>query len=69
MITKVFTEEIGRNVKVYVDDIVVKSEKVKEHINDLAGVFNVLRKLGVKLNPERYVFGISPGKFLRFMVS
>lgn len=69
MINKVFIEQIGRNVEAYVDDIVVKSEKDEEHVNDLTKVFNVLRKFRVKLNPEKCVFGMTAGKFLEFMVS
>ncbi|GKV03855.1 hypothetical protein SLEP1_g16097 [Rubroshorea leprosula] len=44
-------QQIGRNLEVYVDDIVVKSLKVKDHIADLEETFNNLRQ-GIKVNPE-----------------
>lgn len=62
-------EQIRRNVEPYIDDIIVKSEKAKEHIDNLKEVCNVLRKSKVKLNIERCVFEVGKGKFLSFMVS
>lgn len=67
MINNVPTKQKGRNVETYIDDIVVKSEKVGEHVKDLEEVFSMLRKFRVKLNAKKCVFGIVVGKFLRFM--
>lgn len=69
MINKLFTEKIGRNVEVYVDDIVVKSEKVEKYVDDLMEIFNVLRNFKVKFNPKKCIFGMAARKFLGFMVS
>ena len=40
----VFHGMIGRNVEVYVDEIVVKSDSCKQHIADLKEVFQALRQ-------------------------
>lgn len=69
MINKVFTEQICRNVEAYTDDIVVKSEKVDDHVKDLEEVFSVLRKFGEKLNPKKYMFGVAVRRCLGFIVS
>jgi hypothetical protein len=69
MTAKVFCSQIGRNVLTYVDDIIVKSTKQENHITDLQETFANFRKAGLKLNPEKYVFGVKKGKFLGCLVS
>jgi hypothetical protein len=61
--------QIGRNVLTYVDDIIVKSTKQEIHIADLQETFANFRKAGLKLNPEKCVFGVKKGKFLGCLVS
>uniref|UniRef100_A0A2N9F216 Uncharacterized protein n=1 Tax=Fagus sylvatica TaxID=28930 RepID=A0A2N9F216_FAGSY len=60
---------IGRNVEVYVDDMLVKSKENEDHLTDLKETFQALRTYNMKLNPEKCAFGVSSGKFLGFMVS
>ncbi|GKV14629.1 hypothetical protein SLEP1_g25472 [Rubroshorea leprosula] len=69
MVTIVFRAQIGRNLEVYVDDIVVKSLKAEDHLADLDETFNNLRKNRMRLNPAKCIFGVESGKFLGFMVS
>jgi hypothetical protein len=69
MIAKVLHSQIGRNVLTYVDDIIVKSTKQENHITDLQETFANFRQAGLKLNPEKYVFGVKKGKFLGCLVS
>ena len=64
-----FSHQIGRNVEVYVDDMLVKSNDEADHLDDLRETFNTLRKYKMKLNPTKCVFAVSSGKFLGFMVS
>ena len=56
--TQVFGDHIGRTFEAYVDDIVVKSRKVRDLIDDLNIAFKCLREKGIKLNPEKCVFGV-----------
>ena len=63
-----FKKQIGRNVEVYADDMLVKSKKEEDHLDDLKETFNTLRQYSMKLNPSKCVFGVSSGKFLGFMV-
>ena len=53
----------------YVDDMLVKSKEEEDHLDDLNETFNTLRQYSMKLNPSKYAFGVSSGKFLGFMVS
>ena len=63
------THQIGRNVQVYVDDMLVKSLHENDHLDDLQEIFDTLRSYNMKLNPSKCVFGVTAGKFLGFMVS
>ena len=69
MVNRIFSQQIGRNVKVYVDDILVKTNDEIDHLDNLRETFNTLRKYKMKLNPMKCVFTVSSGKFLGFMVS
>jgi hypothetical protein len=69
MTAKVLHSQIGRNVPTYVDDIIVKSMKQENHIADLQETFANFRQAGLKLNPEKCVFGVKKGKFLGCLVS
>ena len=39
MMTKMFEPQLGKNIEVYIDDMVVKSKTNIEHVNDLGSVF------------------------------
>jgi hypothetical protein len=65
----VFGEHIGRTVEAYVDDIIVKTRKASDLLSDLETTLRCLRAKGVKLNPEKCVFGVPRGMLLGFIVS
>jgi hypothetical protein len=65
----VFREHIDRTVEAYVDDIVVKMRNASDLLSDLETTFKCLRAKGVKLNPEKCVFGVLRGMLLGFIVS
>ena len=69
LVNQMFKKQIGRNVEVYVDDMLVKSKEEKDHLDDLKETFITLRQYSIKLNPSKCAFGVSLGKFLGFMVS
>jgi hypothetical protein len=65
----VLKKQIGRNIEVYIDDIVVKSKKHGDLLDDLKETFDNLRKYKIMLNPNKCVFSMSSGKLLGYMVS
>ena len=69
LMNKMFTHQIGRNVQVYVDDVLVKSLRENDHLNNLQETFDTLRSYNMKLNPSKCVFEVTTRKFLGFMVS
>ena len=64
-----FRPQIGRNVEVYVDDMLVKSQDEGKHLDDLQETFNTLKQYNMRLNPNKCAFRVSSGKFLGFMIS
>ena len=69
LVNHAFSHQFGRNVEVYVDDMLVKSKDEANHLDYLKETFSTLRKYNMKLNPAKCVFAIASGKFLGFMVS
>ena len=69
LMNKMFAHQIGRNVHVYVDDMLVKSLHENDHLNDLQETFDTLQSYNMKLNPSKCAFRVTAGKFLGFMVS
>ena len=69
LVNHMFFHQIGRNVKVYVDDMLVKGKDEANHLDCLKETFSTLHKYNMKLNLAKCVFAVASGKFLGFMVS
>jgi hypothetical protein len=65
----VFGDHIRSTVEAYVDDIVVKTRKAGNLVSDLRIAFGCLQANGVKLNPEKCVFGVLRGMLLGYIIS
>lgn len=69
LVNRMFASQIGVNMEVYVDDMLVKTKHQKDHVKDLTECFTILRKYNMKLNPQKCSFGVSSRKFLGFIVN
>ena len=69
LVNHMFRPQIGWNVEVYMDNMLVKSLDKKKHLDGLQETFDTFRQYNMKLNPSKCAFGVSSGKFLGFMVS
>ena len=69
LVNHMFSHQIGRNVEVYVDDMLVKCKDKTNHLDDLKETFSILCKYNMKLNPTKCVFAVASGKFLGSVVS
>ncbi|GJT82053.1 reverse transcriptase domain-containing protein [Tanacetum coccineum] len=69
LVDKAFQRQIGRNLEVYVDDLVIKSRTEEEIIRDITETFKTLRQINMKLNPKKCTFGMQEGMFLGYKVS
>ena len=64
-----FELQLGKNIEIYIDDMVVKSKMVSEHLGHLRAIFEILRKYKLRLNASKCSFSVGSGKFLGYMVN
>ena len=69
MMMRIFESQLGKNIEIYINDMVVKSKVVSEHLGDLGNILEVLRKYKLRLNASKCSFGVRSGKFLGYMVT
>ena len=69
MMTRMFEPQLGKNIEIYIDDMVVKSKVVSKHVRDLGDIFKILRKHKLHLNAAKCSFGVGSGKFLGYIVT
>ena len=64
-----FGPQLGKNIEIYIDDMVVKSKVESDRVNDLGNIFDILRRYKLRLNASKYSFSVGSGKFLGYMVT
>ncbi|GKC68950.1 reverse transcriptase domain-containing protein, partial [Tanacetum coccineum] len=64
LVDKAFNRQIGRNLEVYVDDLVIKSHSEAKVVRDIKEMFRTLRKINMKLNPKKCTFRAAEGTFM-----
>ena len=69
MMTRIFESQLKKNIEIYIDDMVVKSKRVSEHLGDLGAIFEILRTYKLHLNASKCSFGVGSSKFLGYMVT
>ena len=69
IMTRMFKSQLGKNIEIYIDDMVVKSKVVSEHLGDLGTIFEILRMYKLRLNASKCSFDMGSGKFLGYMVT
>jgi hypothetical protein len=62
-------EQNGRNIEVYVDDIVIKPTKADTLLDNLHKTFTNLDRYNIKLNPKKCSFGVPTGQLLGHLIS
>ena len=69
IMTRMFEPQLGKSIEIYIDDMMVKSKVVSEHLGDLENIFEILRKHKLRLNASKCSFGVRSDKFLGYMVT
>nr|GEZ85917.1 hypothetical protein [Tanacetum cinerariifolium] len=69
LVNKTFDSQIGRNIEVYIDDLVINSHTEAEMLRDIGETFRTLRKINMKLNPQKCTYGAVEGMFLGYMIT
>jgi hypothetical protein len=64
----IFHDLLGVILEVYIDDIIIKSARLHDHLADLRLAPERMRRYGLKMNPLKCAFGVSAGKFLGFII-
>lgn len=68
LLNKIFKEKFGKTMEVYIDGMLMKSLKAKDHIEHLRQKFEILNKYQIILNSEKCTGKVSTGMFLWYMV-
>ena len=69
MMAKMFEPQLDKSIEVYIDNMVVKSKVVSEHVGDLGKIFEILRKHKLCLNASTCSFSVGSSKFLGYMAT
>ncbi|XP_024007318.1 uncharacterized protein LOC112083520 [Eutrema salsugineum] len=69
LVNKMFTEQLGKTMEVYIDDMLVKSLEEKDHVKHLQDCFEQLNLHNMKLNPAKCRFTVTSGVFLGYLVT
>ena len=69
LMTRMFKPQLDKSIEAYIDDMMVKSKVVFEHVGDLGNIFKILRKHKLRLNASKCSFDVGSGKFLGYMVT
>ncbi|GKC62740.1 reverse transcriptase domain-containing protein [Tanacetum coccineum] len=69
LIDKVFSCQVGRNMEVNADEMVIKSDSKEEMLADIKETLKRLQVINLKLNPKKYSFGVEEGRFLGHLVT
>jgi hypothetical protein len=64
----IFHDFLGIVLEIYIDDVIVKSDSVNNHLADLRLALGRMHRYGLKMNPLKCAFGVSAGKFLGFII-
>ena len=64
-----FHDMIHNEIKVYIDDMIARSQTKEEHLDHLHKLFERLKKYKLGLNPNKWNFGVRSSKLLGFNVS
>jgi ferredoxin len=65
----IFAKQIGRNLELYIDDLVVKTKEGGSQTEDLKEILQQVRKYNMRLNPTKCTFCVQVGKFLGFLLT
>ncbi|XP_024006401.1 uncharacterized protein LOC112082919 [Eutrema salsugineum] len=69
LVNKMFADQLGCTMEVYIDDMLVKSMVAGDHVGHLKRCFKTLNEYGMKLNPAKCTFGVTSGEFLGYVVT
>lgn len=69
LVNVISANHLDKKMEVYIDNMMIKSLQTTDYISHLANCFSILRQYNMHLNPSKYSFGVSFGKFLGYLVN
>ncbi|GKE60341.1 NYNRIN-like protein [Tanacetum coccineum] len=69
MMDKVLTDQRGRNVEVYLEEIVVKRKNEQSLVHDVEETLRKLKSVNIKIDPNTSSFRVEEGKFIGHIVT
>ncbi|WZZ44804.1 hypothetical protein YC2023_041063 [Brassica napus] len=69
LVNRIFSEQRGKTMEVYIDDMLVNSLDEQDHISHLEECFAKLNAHNMKLNPAKCRFAVASGEFLGYLVT
>lgn len=54
----VFSSQIGRNMEVYMEGMMIKTPEGRDHVVDMEEMFVSVTKFNMRLNPDKGTFGV-----------
>ena len=69
MMTRMFKSQLGKNIEIYINDMMVKSKVISKYLGNLRIIFEILRKYKLRLNASKCSFDVGSGKFLGYIVT
>nr|GFB48038.1 reverse transcriptase domain-containing protein [Tanacetum cinerariifolium] len=69
LVDKAFDIQVGQNIEVYIDDLVIKSHTEIKMLRDIDETYRTLQKINMKVNPKKCTFRAGEGMFLGYMIS
>ncbi|GKB20639.1 hypothetical protein Tco_0854562 [Tanacetum coccineum] len=68
MMEKVLTDQKGRNVEIYLKEVVIKSKSEQNLVQDIEEILRKLKRVNIKIDPTTSSFGVKEERFLGHMV-
>nr|GEV45257.1 reverse transcriptase domain-containing protein [Tanacetum cinerariifolium] len=69
LIDKVFGNQMGHNLEIHIDDMIIKSNSEEDMLVDIKETFKKLRVINMKLNLKKCSFGVEEGLFFRHLIT
>ncbi|XP_048611606.1 uncharacterized protein LOC125585927 [Brassica napus] len=69
LVNRMFFEQLGKTMEVYIDDMLVKSLHAEDHVSYLEECFTRLNLHNMKLNPAKCRFAVASEEFLGYLVT
>ncbi|GJW29453.1 reverse transcriptase domain-containing protein [Tanacetum coccineum] len=69
MMKKVLADQRGRNVEIFLEEIVIKSKNKRDLVQDVEETLRKLKRVNIKIDPITSSFRVKEGRFLGYILT